>query len=378
MNPTRQRTTVTAALCACFLTLLNLFTSSACGAPHPKGYVCRLAAGPIVVDGVLDERGWRAAPWTADFVDIEGDLRPAPRFRTRAKMLWDADYLYIGAELEEPHVWATLTKRDTVIFYDNDFEVFMDPNGDNHEYYEMEMNALNTVWDLFLPRPYRDGGRARDEWNIAGLKTAVRVHGTLNNPADTDTGWTVEIAMPWKALGEFAHRPAPPKVGDQWRINFSRVEWQVVTSGGTYRKVAGTKEDNWVWSPQGVVDMHQPERWGYVQFGGPGAKPASFKPDPSRPAQDALMSVYHTQVGFRNEHGRWAASIGELYDNSGDSSGHGSGTGPGPGKEEITAFETPPAVSLTAAGYIASVTIKLPGGKKQTWFVTEDSRLWHQ
>ena len=26
------------------------------------------------------------------------------------------------------------------------------------------------------------------------------------------------------------------------------------------------KEDNWVWSPQGLVDMHVPERWGVVQF----------------------------------------------------------------------------------------------------------------
>ncbi|HEX7573548.1 MAG TPA: carbohydrate-binding family 9-like protein, partial [Bacteroidota bacterium] len=345
------------------------FRSPACGGQHPKGYVCRFAAGPMLIDGVLDERAWRAAPWTGDFVDIEGDARPAPRFRTRVKMLWDTDYLYIGADLQEPHVWATLTKRDTVIFYDNDFEVFLDPNGDNHQYYEMEINALNTVWDLFLATPYRDGGRARDGWDIAGLKTAVRIHGTLNNPADTDSGWTVEIAMPWKALGEFARRPAPPNRGDQWRINFSRVEWQVETAGGSYRKVGGTKEDNWVWSPQGVVDMHQPERWGYIQFGGSGAKPSAFKPDLSRPAQDALMSVYHAQVGFRKEHGRWATSIGELSP--------GPGPGPGPGTGEKSAFETPPAVSLTASGYIATVTIKLPGGKKKTWFVTENSRLWH-
>ena len=354
--------TISAALCARFLSLLVfVFISPACGAPHPKGYVCPFAGGPIAIDGVMDERAWRAAPWTADFVDIEGDRRPAPRFRTRVKMLWDDSCLYIGAYLQEPHVWATLTKRDTVIFYDNDFEVFIDPDGDNHEYYEMEMNALNTVWDLFLERPYRDGGRARDGWDIAGLKTAVRVHGTLNNPADTDTGWTVEIAMPWKALGEFAHRPAPPARGDRWRINFSRVEWRLEAAGGTYRKAPGTKEDNWVWSLQGVVDMHQPEMWGYVQFGGPGAKPTDFRPDLSRGAEEALMSVYHAQVGFRKEHGRWAASIGELP----------------PVTEEKSAFGTPPAISLTAAGYIASVTMNLPGGRRETWFVTEDSHLWH-
>jgi hypothetical protein len=329
---------------------------------HPKGYVCPFTVRPVVIDGVLDGREWRSAPWTDDFVDIEGDIRPLPRFRTRAKMMWDSTYLYIGAEVREPNVWATLTKRDTVIFYDDDFEVFMDPNGDNHEYYEMEMNALNTVWDLFLDRPYRDGGKARDGWDIAGLKTAVRVHGTLNNPADTDTGWTVEIAMPWKSLGEYAHRPAPPARGDQWRINFSRVEWRVETAGGVSRKVPGTKEDNWVWSPQGVVDMHQPEMWGYLQFGGPGAKQSSFRNDPSRPAEEALMAIYHAQIDFRKVHGRWAESRGELTMLP----------------EERYGFESPPAVSLTGAGYIATVTIRLSGGKKVTWFVTEDSRLWQE
>ncbi len=235
--------------------------------PHPKGYVACRSTPPLEIDGKLSEPSWKSAPWTDDFNDIEGDVRPKPRFRTRAKMLWDDTYLYIGAELQEPHVWATLTRRDTVIFYDNDFEVFIDPNGDNHEYYEFEMNALNTAWDLFLPKPYKDSGSAVDGWNIEGLKTAVSVRGTLNNPADIDSGWCVEIAMPWSALKQYAHRPAPPRDGDQWRINFSRVEWLHEIVGRLVPgRFAGKREDNWVWSPQWVVDMHRPEMWGYVQF----------------------------------------------------------------------------------------------------------------
>src|SRR5262249_50376054 len=179
------------------------------------------------VNGRLDDPAWQAAPWTDDFVDIEGDAQPTPRFRTRAKMLWDDEYFYVGAELEEPHVWATLTKHDSVIFHDNDFEVFIDPDGDSHDYYEFEINALNTAWDLFLPNPYKDGGSALNGWEIAGLKTAVHVDGTLNDPGDTDRGWAVVIAFPWAALKEQAHRiAAPPNDGDQWRVNFSRVEWQ--------------------------------------------------------------------------------------------------------------------------------------------------------
>ena len=146
-------------------------------------------------------------------------------------MLWDDSYFYVAATLKEPHVWGTLKEHDSVIFQDNDFEIFIDPDGDNHEYYEIEINALNTEWDLLLKKPYRDGGHAKNEWEITGLKTGVHVDGTLNNAKDVDHGWSVEFAIPWNALAEYAHRPTPPRDGDQWRVNFSRVEWQHEIAG---------------------------------------------------------------------------------------------------------------------------------------------------
>ena len=57
--------------------------------------------------------------------------------------------------MTEPDLWATLKKRDSVIFYDNDFELFIDPDGDTHCYYELEINSHGTEWDLFLDKPYR-------------------------------------------------------------------------------------------------------------------------------------------------------------------------------------------------------------------------------
>ena len=181
-------------------------------------------------------------------------------------MLWDDVALYIAAEMEEPDIWATLTERDSVIFQDNDFEVFLDPDGDAKSYFELEVNALNTVWDLYLSVPYRDGGQADNAWRIEGLRTAVGIRGSLNEPSTVDEGWCVEIAIPWAALADRAGKPCPPTTGDVWRINFSRVEWQVRIADGRYEKVPGLPEDNWVWSPQGVVDMHQPEMWGFLEF----------------------------------------------------------------------------------------------------------------
>lgn len=326
----------------------------------PKSYVCHRAAAPITIDGRLDDAAWQQAPWTDDFVDIEGDARPKPRFRTRAKMLWDDKYFYVAAELEEPHVWGTLTEHDSVIFRDNDFEVFIDPDGDSHEYYEFEINALNTGWDLLLPRPYKDGGKAVDSWEIPGLKTAVHVRGTHNDPRDADQGWTVELAFPWKVLGELAYRPAPPKDGDQWRVNFSRVEWRHEIVDGKYRTVPKSKEDNWVWSPQGVVNMHRPETWGYVQFttGPPGE--VQFRPDPAGPARQALHAVYYAQQDFRKKHHHWAKSLPEL------------------GLPVMTHESLGGPVRIEVAGdlFQASVEVRPPGGKSRRWNIRQDARVW--
>jgi hypothetical protein len=325
------------------------------GEPPPKGYVCHRASGPIRVDGKLDEASWAAAPWTDEFVDIEGDAKPRPRFKTRAKMLWDDTYFYVAAELEEPHVWGTLTKHDSVIFHDNDFEVFIDPDGDNHEYYEFEINALNTGWDLILKKPYRDGGPAQNEWEIPGLKTGVSILGSLNKSDDADTGWTVELAFPWAALGEYAHRPSPPREGDRWRVNFSRVEWRHAIKEGKYEKVPNTKEDNWVWSPQGVVDMHRPERWGYVQFTRMEPGKVKFEADPTGPARDRLMAVYHAQRAFREKAKRWASSLDEL----------------GIDPKQLPAIVLKP----TPNGYEATIQVANGPGTARSVSIAQDSRI---
>jgi hypothetical protein len=228
-------------------------------------YDCPRTLSPVALTGRLNDPAWDLAGWSEEFVDIEGDLKPNPKFQTRMKMLWDDEYFYIGAWLEEPCVWATLTEHDSVIFQDNDFEVFIDPDGDALRYFEFEVNAFGTTWDLYLAKPYRDGGDADNSWET-DAKVAVYVNGTINDPSTVDRGWGVEIAFPWSCFAENAGMPCPPNPGDTWKINFSRVQWQISTADGKVTKVPNTPEDNWVWSPQGVIDMHQPEHWGTVTF----------------------------------------------------------------------------------------------------------------
>ena len=323
----------------------------------PRTYVCRRAAAPIQVDGRLADAAWRDASWTEDFVDIEGSRKPQPRFRTRAKMLWDDDFLYVAAELQEPHVVATLTERNSIVFHDNDFEIFIDPDGDNHNYYEFEVNAFNTLFELTLPKPYKDGGSARHGTNLPGLRSAIAIDGTINDPSDVDRSWTLEVALPWKALADYQRRgSSPPREGDTWRINFSRVEWQYDIVDGKYRRHEREKspEDNWVWSPQGIVDMHRPERWGLVMFTTKDPSQRAEVADPSLAAREMLMEAYYRQRAFRASHQRWANSLAEL----------------GADSTCIT------MMTRGDNGFTVSTELGMPDGTKRRVNVREDSLIW--
>lgn len=276
----------------------------------PKHYICRRAQGSPVLDGRVDKSFWETADWTDEFVDIEGDIRPKPAKQTRVKMLWDDDYFYFAAELIEDQIWATLTERDSVIFQDNDFEIFIDPDGDTHHYYEFEINALNTVWDLLLVKPYRDGGPPVNSWDISGLKTAVHIDGELNRPGADNRKWSVEVAIPWASLRECAPESRPPVPGEFWRVNFSRVQWQTEVQDGEYRKVLNPEtgrpypEDNWVWSPMGIVNLHYPELWGYVVFTDTSA-PLAFEMPQDEIIKWELRRLYYRQRNYYEAHSEY-------------------------------------------------------------------------
>ena len=218
---------------------------------------------PLLLDGNINEPFWNAVPFTENFVDIS--TTTIPKFQTKAKIRYDDTYLYIAAMINDTAIWANITHtchcisstENQVIFTDNDFEVFVDPAGTNHYYKEYEMNAANATWDLQLNKPYSDSGYENSSrvfgpygWDMQPpLRCATLIKGMLNNPKVNQTSWSVEIAMPLSSLVENQgvntkanpnpYSPAdaiPPASGVFWRINFSRVEWNVVIVGNHYVK----------------------------------------------------------------------------------------------------------------------------------------------
>mgnify|MGYP001160709689 FL=1 len=303
-----------------FIIVFSNLTSAQIRLIEGRAYAAKRTLGEMSIDGNGSEASWQKASWSEYFVDIEGSKNPKPYYKTRVKMLWDDKFFYFYAEMEEPHIWAKLTERDAVIFYDNDFEIFIDPDGDTHNYYEYEVNAFNTVWDLLLTKPYRDNGHAINNWNIKGLQSAVKIDGTINDPSDKDEGWSVEVAIPWKALKEATHASSPPKNDDIWRVNFSRVQWETEVKGRSYFKKKDSKtdknlpENNWVWSPQRAIAMHEPEFWGMVVFSDiPVGENIDFVSDfGSEEVRQLLFDVHRQQIAYRKKNEDYNDSKGEL------------------------------------------------------------------
>lgn len=266
----------------------------------PRNYVAYRTTSKPVIDGRITEADWQRAAWTEDFEDISGAGFARPKYLTRAKMMWDDDFFYVAAELEEPHITATLTHHDAIIYHDNDFEVFIDPDDDSECYYEIEVNAFNTLFELMLNRPYRNEGNFFDQWDCPGLKTAVYIDGTLNDKRDKDRSWTVEMAIPKNALKtSFEH---PLKAGSCWRVNFSRVEW------------LSKPEENWVWSATGAVNMHMPERWGYLYFSGKtvgqGTDEVVWPHDMN--VYKLMWAVYYGQEEAKEKTGKYLQRLADL------------------------------------------------------------------
>lgn len=284
-------------------------------APYPRQYAA-FRGTPTEIDANPNKEIWERVPWSEPFVEIRGSDAPAgsepsEAQATRMKMLWDDDNLYILAVIDlaaGDELVAKFTERNSPIFHtDSDFEVFVDPAGCCHGYKELELNAINTVWNLMLNRPYSDGGGERsgrvarpgeaNYWETLGQRTAARVLLGQLQDASQPSRWCCEVAMPHADQFPGAPVQGPtPAVGSSWRINFSRVE-----KGGNV---------NWVWSPQiiwtpekacyeGKVNMHLPDAWGYVVFADADGclsdgQSATCWRDPAWPARRAAAAAYYT------------------------------------------------------------------------------------
>ncbi|HEX8521548.1 MAG TPA: carbohydrate-binding family 9-like protein [Tepidisphaeraceae bacterium] len=231
------------------MNIISILILLATTSPSLPTYTATRTVSPITIDGILDEQNWKQAPWTTDFINILGSSHPAPLHRTRCKVLWDDATLYIAAELQDTDIRALMRKRNDPLWQENCFEIFIDPDGDGQNYWEIGVNALNTTYDLQMPKPYDQGGKPAPGRHLPNLKTAVQVTGTLNDPKARDQKWTIEVAIPFADLG------ITPRAGETWRINFARMLYPT------------PRDPQYAsWSAMGEINFHIPSNFGHVTF----------------------------------------------------------------------------------------------------------------
>jgi hypothetical protein len=304
---------------------------------YPRTYVVPKITFPLLdhLNGDLTKEVWKDVPFSDAFDDIRGatdappDERPNQHCRTRFKAVWDETHLYIGAILESDfETQAHFTERNDPIFQkDSDFEVFVDVFGSCHHYKELEVNAINTPWNLMLDKPYDDGGvehsgriaKPGDDlyYEVNHQKTATKLlSGKLNDP-DHPATWSIEVALSYEDLLAYVKGKEffDAKPGAMLRINFSRVEKEGAI--------------NWTWQPQivwdprrrrysGYVAMHLPDAWGYFVLGGQhpdNVEDLVVPKDPAWPGRLAATNIYYAQKAYFDQNdGTYASTLSSLCD----------------------------------------------------------------
>lgn len=245
------------------------------GAPHtgdlgdfiavwnPPHISARYTDERIVIDGIASERAWNAAPKTEPWRDprdgTTSDAQP-----TTAQLLWSEEGLYLFIKAQDEHIWSTLHRRDQHLWEEEVIEVFLDPKRTAKNYVEIQVNPLNTVFDALFPSADERNIERAKAHNLSGLRTAVSLQGTLNDPTDRDGHWTVEMFIPFADLPDLERdergRPAP------MGLNLYR-----------YDRPDNDTVHTTAWSPVGAGTFHRPERFGVIRWSG-APSPAEEEP----------------------------------------------------------------------------------------------------
>lgn len=216
----------------------------------------------MTIDGKADEPAWEKAASTGDFVDVFTGM-PNPRLPVQGKvrLLWDDTSLYalfdvkdssirggFPTDAKDPHLW----ERDTV-------EIMIDPDGDgdNKDYYEIQINPQNLVFDSQFddynqPRGGPTGPFGHQEWT-AGLQSAVVLRGKIDDDVEKDEGYVVEAKIPWASFTKAGK--VPPVPGTSWRMNFYAMQdnggaaWSPILGMGNFHKAARFGRVKWQLQP---------------------------------------------------------------------------------------------------------------------------------
>lgn len=191
--------------------------------PPPSKFECRWTDTPISIDGNGSDPAWKQAqPIAAFHLPWLGDKARMARTATKAKLLWDREYLYFFAEMEDSDLFADITQHDGELWKNDVFELFFRPDSTKPGYYEFQVNAAEAIYDAFYPKFDLDAMAKQSKIGEFHVEAKVKLNGTLNKRDDVDKGWSVEGRIPWTDFIRTGGRPEP---GEKWKLNLCRYDY---------------------------------------------------------------------------------------------------------------------------------------------------------
>lgn len=188
------------------------------------------AAGPITIDGRLDDAGWRGAARADGFSEVEPNEKARPPVGTEVFLAYDDEKLYAAFRCEDDPaaVRATYCERDQ-IWSDDHVYLMIDTFGNQAWAYELSANPVGVQGDALWT-----AGGSED----TGFDVVYESAGRL-----TSTGYEVEIAVPFASL----RFPSAPS--QAWRVNLWRVHPRAVKA-------------EYAWAAHSRDDPCSPCQWG--------------------------------------------------------------------------------------------------------------------
>jgi len=161
------------------------------------------------------------------------------------RLMWDDDALYITAEFSDSALNTVNTENDTSLWQDDSLEIMFDTLHDKG-------GSIQQDDYKFYASPagvYSDSQAYDLDWNTQ-VNYAVSVDGTVNDNADSDTGWVVEMVIPWQDWSITA-----PGFSSVWGMNIALNDKPDATTYPTQTQ----------WSGLGL-DFNVPDGWNDVLF----------------------------------------------------------------------------------------------------------------
>ena len=223
---------------------------------HPV-YTCRHISREIALTGKIDDPLWNEAEIAILTDPITGD--PASASGT-GRLLYSNNALYLAFFSPDDYIYATFTEPDSPVWTEGCCEFFVCPSGKFRQYYEINVNSLNTVFSTFILNGRTPGDPTWninsfiDAYNCKDLLTRVHVNGKINVLGGAD-GWSVEYRIPFTSI--LGANNIVPQSGDEWLMNLCRI---------ASKKPEEADMRHYSWSTIGAVDFHAPWTFGTLRF----------------------------------------------------------------------------------------------------------------